>query len=62
MYDGRMIQLIVMELKQDQPHRLFADISVSAQMLADKCKNKEGNLANITVSFIFSFKYIYIYF
>ena len=41
----------VMEPKAEgQQHKLFADISISAQLLADKCKEKEGNVATITVS------------
>ena len=55
LYDGRMIQMVVMVPRQDQPDKLFADINIGAQMLADKCRGKEGNVATIPVSFYLYF-------
>ena len=44
LYDGRVIHMIVMQ----RPNQLVADISISAQDLADKCK--DGGVASIWVS------------
>ena len=55
LYEGRMIQMVVMVPRQDQPDKLFADINIGAQMLADRCRGKEGNVATISVSMLFSF-------
>ena len=44
LYDGRVIQLIVMQ----RPNLFVADANIGAQHLADKCK--DGGVANVKVS------------
>ena len=48
LYQGRLIQLIVME----RPAHLVADVSLQAAALAEKCR--DGGLASIWVSSLIS--------
>ena len=44
LYEGRMIQLIVLQ----RPNVFVADANIGAQVLADRCK--DGGVANVKVS------------
>ena len=44
LYDGRMIQMVVMQ----RPQTLVADVNIGAHNLADKCR--DGEVASVWVS------------
>ena len=43
LYDGRMIQMVVMQ----RPNKFVADVSIGGQVLANKCK--DGGVASVWV-------------